>query len=123
MIGSGRLDTLKNRVVFLNMLFCLPEAFYAAASKLESIRQTLGEHYYLAEGDTEINKAAFSNINELFLKEFSLAKGAVGVIQLRPLTKIYTLKCSRQNSAAAESISPTPNCTKRTKIAVISLQI
>jgi hypothetical protein len=56
-------------------------------------------------GDTEINKAVFCNIHELFLKEFSLAKGAIGIIQLRPLTKIYTLKRSRQNGAAAGSIS------------------
>jgi hypothetical protein len=121
--GSGRLDALKNHVVFLNMLLCLPEAFYAAASKLESIRQTLVEHYYLVEGGTEINEAAFGTIHELFLKEFSLAKSAVGVIQLRPLTQIYTLKRSRQNSAAAGSTSPTPNRTKRTKAAVISLRI
>jgi len=64
MNGSGRLDALKNHVVFLNILLCLPEAFYATASKLESIRYTLGEHYYLAEGDTKINKprsATFTN--------------------------------------------------------------
>jgi hypothetical protein len=52
MNGSGRLNALKNRVVFLKVLLCLPEAFYATASKLESIRQTLGEHYYLAEGES-----------------------------------------------------------------------
>jgi hypothetical protein len=116
--GGGRLNALKNHAVFLNMLLCLPEAFYAAAAKLESIRQTFVEHYYLAEADSEINEAT---LHELILKEFSLAKGAVGVIQLRPLTKIYTLKHSRQNSAAAGSTSPTPNHTKKTKAAVTSL--
>jgi hypothetical protein len=120
--GSGRLDALKNHVVFLNMLLCLPEAFYTAASKLESIRQALVQHYYLAEGDTEINEAAFRDIHELFLKEFSLAKGAVGDVQLRPLTKIHTLKRLRQNSVAAGGTSPTPNRTKRTKAAVIPLR-
>jgi hypothetical protein len=64
MNGSGRLDELKNWVLFLNILLCLPEAFYATASKLGSIRQTLGERYYLAEGDTKINKAVFCNIHK-----------------------------------------------------------
>ena len=90
--GSGRLNTLKNHVVFLNMLLCLPEAFYAATSKLESIRQTLVEHYYLVQGGTKINEAAFGTIHELFLKEFSLVKGAVGIIQLCPLFEAFAAK-------------------------------